>query len=529
MRRRFPSPLIGPALGAAYFLAWLLLRPTAMPFWMLPAGLRFGLLLLIPTRHWPWLILGEWLADGVIAAHMLAPQNAAAFVLNDAPAILITAGTLWGLARLGLRPIMQTPEDVTRLLAAGLLACALVTGFDALALKLMHPELELHHVGGVLGANLLGAYIGVLMLAPVLILLLRQRPRRDAVLRLLLDGLVVMLPSLLLLLALMHSKSPLPQFARVLSLAPVLYFAFRHGWRGAALALFTVTGVIVAFADFTERVAASPESHLFLAVAGTGALMLGAAIDALRRSSERLAVQNARLEGANRRLDQLARQLSEAARRNLRVEEEQRRYVAAELHDELGQNLTAIQTRVKLAQQRLSGAGLGDVATSINDILAHMRTAVRRLLNNLRPTVLDEFGLARALEDGPIRDMLHAADIDYHFELHGDVRQLDEDTRTTIYRVTQEAATNAVRHAMAGELTLRIRVGPRGDAMLVLLDIRDDGIGLPNGEPKHRSGRGLQSMRDRVTALQGVFRIRKATCGTRLRILLRAPRGDLAR
>lgn len=525
MRRHFPPSLTGPALGVAYFLAWLLLRPTAMPFWILPVGLRFGLLLIVPIRHWPWLLLGEWLADAVIAADVLAPAYAASFFLDQTPDFLITAGSLLVMRRLGLRPRMQTPEDVAALLGGALVSCALVTAFDALMLKLAHPQLALQRISGLLGADLLGAYIGALMLVPVLILLLRQRPGLDAVTRLLLDGLLIMLPSILVLLVLMHSDAPLPQFARVLALAPVLYFAFRHGWRGAALALVTVTSVVVVFADYMQRPAATPESHLFLAVAGTGALLLGASIDALRRSSERLAIQNARLEGANRQLDQLARQLSEAARRNLRVEEEQRRHVAAELHDELGQNLTAIQTRVKLAQQRLSAAGLGDVATSINDILAHMRTAVRRLLNNLRPTVLDEFGLARALEDGPIRDMLHAARVHYQFELHGDVRQLDEDTRTTIYRVAQEAATNAVRHAMAGNLSLRMRVGARGAFIMVLLDIHDDGIGLAGSESRQRSGRGLQSMRDRVTALQGVFRIRSDASGTRLRILLRAPRG----
>ncbi|HET7299747.1 MAG TPA: histidine kinase, partial [Oleiagrimonas sp.] len=268
------------------------------------------------------------------------------------------------------------------------------------------------------------------------------------------------------------------------------------------------------------------QAHLFIAVAGTATLMLGSAIDALRHSNNRLAVQNARLEGANHRLDHLARRLRDAARRNLRMEEEQRRYMAAELHDELGQNLTAIQTRVKLAQARLSGAGLGDVAASMNDIIAHMRAAVRRMLDSLRPTVLDEFGLARALEEGPIQNLLHTAGMVYEFDLHGDPRRLDEDTRIAIYRVAQEAATNAVRHAHAARLRLHLRVGQRNGQRIVLMDIRDDGVGLPANPPPRRGGRGLQSMRDRVTALGGIFRIRPCHRGTRLHILLRAPLED---
>ncbi|HET7267859.1 MAG TPA: ATP-binding protein, partial [Oleiagrimonas sp.] len=225
----------------------------------------------------------------------------------------------------------------------------------------------------------------------------------------------------------------------------------------------------------------------------------------------------------NRRLDHLARRLSDAARRNLRAEEEQRRHMAAELHDELGQNLTAIQTRVKLAQTRLRAAGMSDVSASINEIIGHMRAAVRRMLDSLRPTVLDEFGLARALEEGPIQSLLHSAGIAYEFDLHGDPHHLDEDTRLAIYRVAQEAATNAVRHAHASHVHLRLRVADRNAQRIVLLDIRDDGIGLPDGRPPKRGGRGLQSMHDRITALGGIFRIRAHTRGTRLHILLRAP------
>jgi two-component system sensor histidine kinase UhpB len=351
----------------------------------------------------------------------------------------------------------------------------------------------------------------------------REPPDRLEWTRILLEVLFILLPVLSVLLVMLKSPPPLPGFARILALAPVLLLAFRNGWRGAALSMVCINGGMMAFTRNFLHHFPSTESLLFLAVAGTGALVLGAASDALRRSGRRLSVQNARLEGANRRLDQLARQLSEVARRNLRTEEQQRRYVAAELHDELGQNLTAIQTRVKLAQTRLREAGLSDVSTSINDILAHMRAAVRRLLNNLRPTVLDEFGLARALEEGPIQDLLKAAGVAYEVELHGNLQNLDEDTRITLYRIVQEAATNTVRHAMAGHFSLRLRSGIRGGRRLMILDIRDDGVGLaPTAAASRRGGHGLQSMRDRVTALGGTLRIRVSDRGTRLRILLPA-------
>jgi glucose-6-phosphate-specific signal transduction histidine kinase len=270
-------------------------------------------------------------------------------------------------------------------------------------------------------------------------------------------------------------------------------------------------------------------AYLFLAVAGTGAIMLGSATDALRRSSERVAEQNVYLGAVNRRLDQLAQQLRSAARGNLQTDENQRRHLAAELHDELGQNITAIQTHVKLAQARLHQAGMEDISTSINTILAHMRRALHRLLDDLRPAVLDEFGLLRALDEGPIRDLLNTAGVTYVTEMHGDPRLLDDDTRTAIYRLAQESATNAVKHAQASEFRLRLRIGERHGSVLALLDLRDNGGGLPTRLP--RGGRGLQGMRDRVTSLGGQFRLRADHGGVHLRILLRGNnfQGEISR
>ncbi|MBB6183343.1 two-component system sensor histidine kinase UhpB [Oleiagrimonas soli] len=497
------------------------------PQWMIPPGLRFGALLLARPRHWPWLIAGEW------AAHLMFRIGSVDetawlhhFITNDAAAVLVVGGCIAALRRFGLKATLRMPEDVARLLAAALLTAFVNTLFCCALSNLIHPQMALQSLGSVIGSELLREYLGSLLIVPIMIMAVREPPERQEITRTLLEALFVLLPILALLLVMLKSSPPLPGFARILALVPVLLFAFRNGWRGAVFAMVLINGGMMAFTRADMHQFPATESLLFLAVAGTGALVLGAASDALRRSSRRLSVQNARLEGANRRLDQLARQLSEVARRNLRTEEQQRRYVAAELHDELGQNLTAIQTRVKLAQTRLREAGLSDVSTSINDILAHMRAAVRRLLNSLRPTVLDEFGLARALEDGPIRDLLKTAGVAYHLDLRGNLQDLDEDTRITVYRVVQEAATNTVRHAMASHFMLRVLSGKRNGRRMVALDMRDDGVGLGSGTPGtgggRRGGHGLQSMRDRVTALGGTLRIHISENGTRLRILLPA-------
>ena len=519
MRLKLSFLTSGPMVGLGYGLLWGLLWPTTQPDWTLQFGLRFGVLLLSPFRYWGWLIGAELVAAVSIEYWYGYTPDWQTFLFGDLPQPLVVALCLGLLRRANLRASMRDPEEVSRLLLAGGFTGAVATATDALMMALL-SELPTTGLLAGFGNEMLGNYVGLLLIVPPLIMLWRTRPSRQEISELLMDGLLVMLPALVILLILTEQAAPQREFARILSLAPVLFFAFRHGWRGASLSMLVSSlGMAVVDRVFTH-VIPTASSHMFLAVAGTGALMLGSATDALRRSSARMAEQNVYLAAVNRRLDHLARQLRDAARGNLQTEENQRRHMAAELHDELGQNLTAIQTHVKLAQNRLKQAGLEDIGTSINGILAHMRRALHRVMDDLRPAVLDEFGLMRALDEGPIRDLLATAGMIYYTDLHGDPRLLDEDIRTAIYRLAQESATNAVKHAQATEFRLRLRIGERAGTALALLDIRDNGVGLPERVP--RGGRGLQGMRDRVTSLGGLFRLRPDHRGVHLRILLRS-------
>lgn len=508
----------GPVIAVAYLVAWLLLQPTVHPYWMLPYGLRFGALMLTPVRYWGWLLGTEFVGAGSLALLDGSPFGILGFVIGQLPEPLVMAAGLWLLRRLNPHASLHSLQEVTRWLLSVVLIVTATTVVDAALLTAVHASSETGLMIQVLGRELLGNYLGILLVAPLMIMLAHARFDHKALASLCMDGLLVMLPSMAILLLLSQQAAPQPQFARVLSLAPVLFFAFRHGWRGAGLAMIISSLGMAVMGNHLESSSSVAAGYLFVAVAGTGAIMLGSATDALRRSSARVAEQNVYLGAANQRLDQLARQLRDAARGNLQTDENQRRHLAAELHDELGQNITAIQTHVKLAQARLRQAGMDDISTSINTILAHMRQALHRLLDDLRPAVLDEFGLLRALDEGPIRDLLNTARMTYRTELHGDPRLLDDDTRTAIYRLAQESATNAVKHSQASMFKLRLRIGERQGKVVALLDIRDNGLGLPHDMP--RGGRGLQGMRNRVTSLGGQFHLRSNHPGVHLRVLL---------
>ena len=523
-RRLPPSGLL---MSAGYVLLWLLLWPTVQPYWMLPYGLQFGAFLLTPVRFWGWLLGAQCVLAAEAQLILGMPSGSVSLVALDLAESLIVAAGLWLVRWLDLHASLHRPQELTRLLLSVLAIVLATAAVDAGFFLLLHSPVAATVMLQSLGQQLLGHYLAILLITPIMVMLLRTRFDHGVLSGLLRDGVLVMLPSMVLLLLLSEGSDPQPQFARILSLAPVLFFAFRHGWRGASLSML-ISSLGLTLLD--QRLGQAPPgaaTYLFLAVAGTGALMLGSATDALRRSSRKVAEQNVYLGAVNGRLDQLAQQLRAAARGNLQADENQRRHLAAELHDELGQNITAIQTHVKLAQSRLKQAGMEDTGVSINAILGHMRRALRRLLDDLRPALLDEFGLMRALDEGPIRDLLNAAGVRYRTTLHGDPRLLDDDTLTALYRLVQESATNTVKHARASEFRLRLRIGERQGTALALLDLRDDGVGLPDQMP--RGGRGLQGMRDRVTSLGGQFRLRGEQPGVHLKVLLRAADSSPAR
>jgi len=145
---------------------------------------------------------------------------------------------------------------------------------------------------------------------------------------------------------------------------------------------------------------------------------------------------------------------------------------------------------------------------------------VSGLMNSLRPAGLDAFGLARSLQQGSIREMVEASGMAYHLRIDNDdglLERLDNDTQTAIYRIVQEAATNAVRHAEADNLHVHLRARAISGGTRIGLCIEDDGLGIDPASPRLRHGGvGLLGIRDRVLLLGGRLRIRSGAGGARV-------------
>jgi signal transduction histidine kinase len=199
----------------------------------------------------------------------------------------------------------------------------------------------------------------------------------------------------------------------------------------------------------------------------------------------------------------------DAFRRVVEAQELERRRLARELHDETGQALTSILLGLKSLEDAVgSDEARGSVA-SLRELVVATLQDVRRLAVELRPTVLDDFGLVPALER-LTESFGEQTEIDVRFETALGDERLPADIETALYRIVQEALTNVVKHAHARSVSIVLARKPD----TVALVIEDDGRGF-DPTTTREGGFGLEGMRERVGLLDGKLQVEsRADAGT---------------
>ncbi len=208
-----------------------------------------------------------------------------------------------------------------------------------------------------------------------------------------------------------------------------------------------------------------------------------------RRLDEKLAERNSKLHAFAVEL--------------IRAEEDQRTRIARELHDGLGQIMTAVNIEL----QMLHDSSPSEMQPKVDDVRALARqvmTEMRRVSHELRPAILDELGLAEAVRALAERMAKHAH-IDIQYKVGGEIDRLPADSKTACYRLVQEALNNVVRHANAQRAeVLLVRDGER-----LTVTVTDDGRGIrydPSAPEANRDGHfGLMGMQERIRAIGGTF------------------------
>lgn len=206
------------------------------------------------------------------------------------------------------------------------------------------------------------------------------------------------------------------------------------------------------------------------------------------------------------------RQLRALSAHQEQLLEAERKHIAREVHDEMGQLLTALRMDVSLLRLRFGGvAGLGEAAGAMRALVDRGIDVVRQVTTNLRPAAL-ELGVVAALE-WLAEDFERRWGIPCRVRVEPEDLSLGDGITMAVFRVAQESLTNVARHAAAGQVKIRLaRRGKRLD-----LAIEDDGRGFDEAAVRSGSGFGLMGMRERILALGGWLAVASAPgAGTRL-------------
>jgi signal transduction histidine kinase len=299
---------------------------------------------------------------------------------------------------------------------------------------------------------------------------------------------------------------------------------------------------------FAESITPMEETHRGALEANVSLQQI---VESLRLSTEQLAASNDELkrEIAERAAVELSLRTSELtssqllkkssvmqeelrhlSRRLFTIQEEERRRISRDLHDVIAQSLTGINMRLAaLKTEATSNSKVFNKSIGVTQrVVARSVQMVHRFARDLRPTVLDDFGLIPALESY-LKDYIKQTGVRVHLTTFASIETFNSNVLTALYRVTQEALANVSRHAKASEAHIIIN----NHQGVLGMEIHDNGCGFlikPGAFPKSGRRLGLLGMRERIEMLGGTFRVEsKPGSGTQLLISVPPPTAKTAR
>ncbi|MCG6211646.1 signal transduction histidine-protein kinase/phosphatase UhpB [Vibrio furnissii] len=479
----------------AWFCLWVIayyfVNDPELAIVFFPFALRLGLALHTRNSYWPALYASEWVLTIALAVLLEQPQWSMV-LLASVSSLPVT----WFFKR------YYYGEQWRRLSVMGALIL-LTSLINVLAISA--------HVSSIYMTGLV-SITGGLMLVPSCYLLwnyLFQSVWMPLTSNLVTRKIefkvrhILLYSSLFIASILLQTSLPdeLRRFAPFCLAIPIILLAFRYGWQGALLATLLNSVALIAARSGVSNLEITDLLLSLTAQSLTG-ILLGMAV-------QRQKDLNLKLRSELTRNQNLARQL-------ITAEESVRKEIARELHDEIGQNITAIRTQASIIKRSEPEAISFHCADTIENLSLNVYDTTKSLLTKLRPKTLDDLNLTDAVEQ-LVREMeFDVQGVDIRFDWQGDIHTLSDTLNVTLFRLCQESLNNACKYAHATRIQIRLEVHEH-----VKLTIADNGIGFKLEECM--KGMGLRGMKERVQALGGQFQlqsIHEQYRGTRIDIQL---------
>ena len=451
---------------------------------LLPAGLHLALMILLPKRYWAALLLVEAILISWLQLEQLIvrPVMLLSPLLSVLPAWICQSQwhryTLYWqrlillLAAVTLNTLLQgvtigpwLEEAVTQTLLASFTGGILLTPF----IYLIYEYLKQQHLSDMLAQRM------------------PDPPLRTSLL---------IWCSVIFAIGVCVQVSIAPDMERLLLIfvfLPNVVMAYRFGWQGGVLSAIVGSVLITLTRQASGAFHDLRELELFLSTQALLGIGLGIAVSRQQQLAQHLQRYRQQLEKELQARHRLMAQLVD-------TEEQVRKAIARELHDEIGQNITAIQIQAMLVARGSDAPAARQAAGQISDLSRRIHHTTRQLLRQIRPPVLDEMALDKALQHLAAEFSFADRGIDFQLHYRLSASPTDETLTFTLYRVVQELLNNISKHAGARQVVVTLEEKPG----LLTLSVSDDGIGIT--EPVV-SGFGLRGIEERVRALGGDWQL----------------------
>jgi len=456
-------------LGGIYFVAciaafWVGTNLETVPessAIFIPAGIKIAFYLLSPTRYWVTL----WLSSRALAAHFgyLGSGVWEFNLLHGFWQELCFYALVYVFKHSRWPPSINNSLGILSLI----LLCVASTSIKWFLFSSAFEFTNFQVAKELLQYQLnmcLGDITGSLLIAPFIMLVhsLKLPLKRPALLKVTNLTLTLAIVIFVLIFAYLLRPDTYP-LLRLASLLPIIWFSYRFGIVGAITSATLINALIIVEAIITDEPSNTYISQLFILANAITSMVLGAAITELKRKNV------------------------------------ERKHLSQELHDELGQNLTALKTDLAILSH-ISNEKTQTFVTTLKNNANAMYDSVYQLMHYLRPRELDELGLKKAVVQGRLKSLLNQANISYEVSFTLE-QALSKEHEIAVYRICQEAVTNCIKHSNANSLTINIKSSEHFSE----LEIRDNGDSVKLTD--NTGHYGLAFMQERSMALGGSFEV----------------------
>lgn len=486
--------------------------------WYFPLGFQFIIFMFLPYRYWPIAVLAICIGSGLSLRFegSIYYQYLKHFFLTMCM-VLHTLPIIFYARKYYINKHLFTLKSIIILVFLGMLVRLTNISFYFISNTSVYDRATPEQEFSIFLQHNIAAYPGVLMGVCVYLLVRwfndNQIKISDPTKGVILEYVLLMTVAMI---AMFHLHPTTQEIMKLLLFLPIIWFGYKYTWLGSVFCAIWINIVLLVL--LTN---AAPETLVGFQPFIVTYFLIGLVTAGLqiedKRSRGALELQRTKLANTYQELSALQEQMQRLATDIVTVQEQEKKNLSQEIHDEIGQNITALRIAISLLdkQHNFQNEDL-KYLQKMRDITDQVYDNAYQLMHWLRPRIIDEQGLQNTLEGYFFSVRLQDKGIAFTTTITDFVNALPDAVKIAIFRTTQECVDNVLQHSCCSNCELTITM----QNSYVELSFRDDGVGYPKTILTEEYGLGLKSIANNVMALGGSMSIQNNHNGAELHVQL---------